>query len=160
MSFLDVAVAPAFRDEAAGRVVVPIGLRRRRGYLVRSSADEHRIRAFLKLFLFAQMAIQTLGMLAAFGVTNLGRQWNQAATAHDVIVMVVSFVVAYGLLAILPLVLLFATYRRALSSFFSAQDEVAVGPAPMAQARWLLVATMLGITLLLAIGVWLAIRAR
>ena len=160
MSFLDVAVARAFRDEPAGRVVVPVGLRQRRGYLIRSSADEHKIRAFLKLFLFAQMAIQTLGMLAAFGVTNVGRQWNQAATLHDVIVMVVSFVVAYGLLAVLPLVLLFATYRRALMSFFSAQDEVAVGPAPAAQARWLLIAAMAGVTLLLALGLWLAIRAR
>jgi hypothetical protein len=160
MSFLDVAVAPAFRDEPAGRVVVPVGLRRRRGYLVRSSADEPKIRAFLKLFVFAQMTIQTLGMVAAFGVANVGRQWNEAATLHDVIVMALSFVVAYALLAVLPLVLLFATYRHALTGFFSAQDEVAVGPAPIAQARWLLIAAVLGITLLLAIGIWLAIRAR
>lgn len=160
MSFLDVAVAPAFRDEQAGRVVVPFGLRRRRGYLVRSSADEHKIRAFLKLFVFAQMTIQTLGMLAAFGVANVGRQWNQATTLHDVIVMALSFVVAYALLAVLPLVLLFATYRRALASFFSAQDEVPVGPAPLAQARRLLIAAIAGITLLLALGIWLAIRVR
>jgi hypothetical protein len=160
MSFLDVAVAPAFRDEPAGRVVVPLGLRRRRGYLVRSSADEQKIRAFLKLFLFAQMALQMLGMLAAFGLTNVGRQWNAAENAHDVIVMAVSFVVAYGLLAILPLVLLFAIYRRALTSFFAAEDEVTVGPAPVAQARRLLVTAGIGVMLLLALGIWLAIRAR
>jgi hypothetical protein len=160
MSFLDVAVASAFRDEQAGRVVVPVGLRRRCGYLVRSSADEHKIRAFLKLFLFAQMTIQTLGLVAAFGVANVGRQWNQAATLHDVIVMALSFVVAYALLAILPLVLLFATYRHALASFFSAQDQVPVGPAPVAHARWLAIAAVGAVTLLLALGIWLAIRAR
>jgi hypothetical protein len=160
MSFLDVAVAPAFRDEQAGRVVVPVGLRRRRGYLVRSSADEHKIRAFLKLFVFAQMTIQTLGTVAAFGTANVGRQWNQAATVHDVIVMAASFVVAYALFAVLPLLLLFATYRQALASFFSAQDEVPVGPAPLGQARWLFIAAVAGVTLLLALGIWLAIRAR
>jgi hypothetical protein len=160
MSFLDVALAPAFRDEPAGRVVVPLGLRRRRGYLIRSSADEQKIRAFLKLFLFAQMTLQTLGMLAAFGLTNVGRQWNAAENAHDVIVMIVSFVVAYGLLAVLPLVLLFALYRRALASFFAAEDEVAVGPAPLTQARRYLFSAVFGVTLLLALGIWLAIRAR
>lgn len=62
MGFFDSLVSRSFRNEKAGRVVVFSGDRSHRGYLVRSAADELKIKSFLKMFLFAQLSIQSLGM--------------------------------------------------------------------------------------------------
>jgi hypothetical protein len=48
VGFIDLIVNRSFRDEPNGRVVVFDGVGRNRGYLLRSLADEQRIRAFLR----------------------------------------------------------------------------------------------------------------
>jgi len=53
MGLLDSIVSNAFRDEKAGRVVVFSGDRWSRGYIVRSAAEELKIKSFLKMFYFA-----------------------------------------------------------------------------------------------------------
>src|SRR3984893_1968632 len=65
MSLLDFIVSNAFRDEKAGRVVVFSGDRRSRGYIVRSAAEELKIKSFLKMFYFAHFYILLLGMMLA-----------------------------------------------------------------------------------------------
>jgi len=65
MGFLDFVVSRSFRDEPQGRVVVFSGLVRGQGYLVRSASDEHRIRAFIKMYVFAVLALQMLSALPA-----------------------------------------------------------------------------------------------
>jgi hypothetical protein len=49
MGLLDSIVGQCFRDEKAGRVVVFTGDRRNRGYLVKSTDQELKIKAFLKV---------------------------------------------------------------------------------------------------------------
>jgi hypothetical protein len=68
MGLIDALVSRSFRDTPAGRVVVFSGDPRKRGYLVRSPADEQRIRSFLKMFYFAELSILSLGMPGADGV--------------------------------------------------------------------------------------------
>lgn len=65
MGVLDAFVRGAFRDEPAGRVVVFRGGRRNRGYVVRSEAEELKIKSFLKMFYFAHFYILILGMMLA-----------------------------------------------------------------------------------------------
>jgi len=65
MGVLDAIVSMAFRDEPAGRVVVFSGDRRKRGYVVRSEAEELKIKSFLKMFYFAHFYILILGMSLA-----------------------------------------------------------------------------------------------
>ena len=50
MALLDSIVSANFRSENTGRVVVFPGDRRHRGYLVKSPAEELKIRSFLKMF--------------------------------------------------------------------------------------------------------------
>jgi hypothetical protein len=66
MSLLDSIVGRCFRDEKAGRVVVFVGNRRHRGYVVKSEAEELKIRSFLKMFCFASLSILLLGYVLAF----------------------------------------------------------------------------------------------
>ena len=49
MAFLDLMLDGCFRDDTVGRVVTFSGGRRNRGYLVKSQADELKIRSFLKM---------------------------------------------------------------------------------------------------------------
>src|SRR5204863_3092917 len=60
-------VDACFRNEKAGRVVIFPGDRRNRGYVVKSKADEQKIRSFLKMFFCAHLAILLLGYLLASG---------------------------------------------------------------------------------------------
>jgi hypothetical protein len=66
MSLLDSIVGQCFRDEKAGRVVVFTGDRRNRGYLVKSTAQELKIRAFLKMFFCGHLSIFLLGYFLAY----------------------------------------------------------------------------------------------
>src|SRR6202045_4255504 len=65
MGLVDSIVGKGFRDEKAGRVVVFAGDRRNRGYVVKSAAEELKIRSFLKMFYFAHLSILLLGGLLA-----------------------------------------------------------------------------------------------
>jgi len=50
MGLIDAIVDRSFRDTPAGRVVVFSGDPRKRGYVVKSLAEEKRIKSFLKMF--------------------------------------------------------------------------------------------------------------
>src|SRR5437879_244140 len=55
MTLVDSLVDACFRNEKAGRVVIFPGDRRNRGYVVKSEADEQKIRSFLKMFFCAHL---------------------------------------------------------------------------------------------------------
>jgi hypothetical protein len=54
MALLDFIVDANFRSEAVGRVVVFPGDRRHRGYVVKSQAEELKIRSFLRMFYYGE----------------------------------------------------------------------------------------------------------
>src|SRR5277367_4882893 len=162
MGVLDAFVSGAFRDEPAGRVVVFSGDRRNRGYVVRSEADELKIKSFLKMFYFAHLYILILGMMLAnawstflIHLEGMGRP-----AGHMVRTMSVS-VGVYCLVVGLPYVLLWRSYKKALPSFISSQDEVVVSDQSKRQRQWKLVLVILGSALLImAVGLVLLVRAK
>ena len=161
MGFLDRAIDGSFRDQAQGRVVVLYVKGRSRGYRIASAAEEAKIRAFIKMFTFAQMSIQLLGLFATFGwVDSLRGEFGRAERWSDLLGPAVTIVIAYSVFAILPLILLWRLYRRSLSSLVALDEEVPVAPSPAART-WRLVATVLGgLMLLLGIVIFLAARHR
>jgi hypothetical protein len=162
MSLLDSIVSRSFRDEEAGRVVVFSGDRRHRGYLVRSEAEELKIRSFLKMFFSAHLSILLLGYLLASAwamvLTNaLGRP-----AAH----MFRSVCISLGIYCIvvgLPYFLVWRSYKKSLLSFVSPQDEVYVS-GKRAGGRpgiYVAVLTVLGFaTLILAGVIFYLVRAK
>jgi hypothetical protein len=157
MSFLDSIVGQCFRNEKAGRVVVFTGDRRHRGYLVKSAADELKIRSFMKMYFSAHVSILLLGYLLASEWSRelayaLGRPAAHIFRTSGI------FLGIYSLVVGLPYFLLWKAYKNARVSFISAQDEVVVsGKRP---ARQMILAgvgvCVLGILILL--GVFWLIR--
>jgi hypothetical protein len=137
MSLLDQAVESYFRDTQGGRVLVARYQGRTRGYRVGSGADEARVKAFLKVVLFAQLSVQILGTCTAFSAVNFTGQWNAAARGHDLVVLLISFLAAYAVFAVLPVLLLWRLYRRALPSLVTLGDGVEVSPLPGTRAALL-----------------------
>jgi hypothetical protein len=160
MGVLDAIVSGAFRDEPAGRVVVFSGDRRNRGYVVRSEAEERKIKSFLKMFYFAHFYILILGMMLADAwstfVTHL--EGMGGPVGHMVRNMSVAAGV-YCLVVGLPYALLWRSYKKALPSFGSSQDEVVVSGQSKRQQRWKLVLVILALALLL-MGAGLAFLVR
>jgi len=155
MGLLDQAVESYFRDGESGRVLVARYHGRTRGYKIGSGADEARIKAFLKVLLFAQLSIQILGACTALSLVNFSGQWNAAARGHDLVVLLVTFLLAYALFAALPVLLLWRLYRGALPSLVSLSDEVNVSPLPGTRAA---LATASAVLLALALPLILLIR--
>jgi hypothetical protein len=162
MGFLDSVVGRAFRDEKAGRVVVFSGDRRNRGYLVKSEAEELRIRAFLKMFYIAHFSIFLLGLL-------LANAWSMFFThlegfgrpaEHVPRVMGISLGI-YSLVVGLPYFLLWSAYKKSLLSFVSPQDEVLVSGKSLGQQRWTVLAAMTGFGILILMAViFLLVRGK
>jgi hypothetical protein len=155
MGFLDLVVGRCFRDEDAGRVVIFAGGPRSRGYLVKSQADELKIRAFLKMFVTAQLAIQLLGMLLTI-VSSDWINYELGRPAQHLLRTSCVFLGIYSALVGLPLLLLWRSCRRARLIFVSPQDEVSVSsqnPAP----RQLYAAALIfaAISILMLAIVWL-----
>jgi|SRR5271165_4559089 len=157
MGLFDSLVGRCFRDEIAGRVVVFPGDRRKRGYLVKSEAEGLKIASFIKMYFFAHLSIFILGYLLAYAwamwlVYDLGRP------AAHLFRTACIFLGIYGLVVGLPYLLLWSTYKKALLSFVSAQDEVLVSAKRPSQQR-ALVFSLLALGLLLALAalglVWL-----
>jgi hypothetical protein len=131
MGFIDLIVNRSFRDGPTGRVVVFDGVGRGRGYLLRSLADEQRIRAFLRMYVFAELAIQLLGTLlvaawlsSVFGAT--GRPTFERELMRGGF-----FLAAYTLVVGLPFVMMWRAYRQAAPSFVAPEDAVSVSWQPM-----------------------------
>ncbi len=159
MGLLDSMVSRAFRDEHNGRVVVFSGVRRDRGYIVRSASDELKIKSFLKMFYIAYFAILWLGMMVANGCSTfiihldaMGRPAAHMLRSMGIALGVYSVVVG------LPFVFLWSTYKKAILGFVSAQDEVLVSDsAVMRQRRTVAVVLIsLGILVLGLAIFWLA----
>jgi hypothetical protein len=162
MSLLDTIVDTAFKDEKVGRIVVFSGDRRNRGYLVRSPADELKIKSFLKMFYFAHFSILLLGMLLANACATFFiniHAFGEPAK-HMFRSMGISLVL-YGLLVGLPYFLLWRSYKKALSSFASAQDEVLISGNGAGRKPWSVIAglTALGALILIA-GVLFMVHAK
>jgi len=155
-------VGRAFKNEKVGRVVVFSGDRRNRGYLVRSGAEELKIRSFLKMFYFAHFSIVLLGMLLAnawatflINIHAFGRP-----AAHLLRSASIYFGI-YGLLVGVPYLLLWRSYKKALFSFVSAQDEILISGDRARRQPWSVIAglTALG-TLILFGAILYLIRAK
>jgi len=152
MGFLDSIVSRAFRDEKAGRVVVFSGDRRNRGYIVRSAAEELKIKSFLKMFYSAHLYILVLGMMLANAwsmffthLEGIGRPIEHFARNMGIFWGV--FCVVVGL----PDFFLWRSYKKALPSLVSAQDEVVVSDQSKRQQQWKLVLVIMGLALLLTV---------
>jgi len=159
MGILDSIVSSAFRDEKAGRVVVFSGDRRSRGYIVRSAAEELKIKSFLKMFYFAHLYILLPGMILANSLSmflvHLGGMNRPIEHMNLGALMARNMGIAlgvYGVVVGLPYFFLWRSYKKALPSFVSAQDEIVVSGQEERQQRWKLVLAILGLALLLMGG--------
>jgi hypothetical protein len=154
MALLDSIVNASFRTESVGRVVVFQGDRRHRGYLVKSPADELKIRSFLKMFFCAHVSILVLGMLVASGwshdlVNALGRPALHLPRTTAIFLGIYSVVVG------IPYFLLWRSYKKAFVTFVSPEDEVLLSARPVRLPYLLIVAGLiiLGLATLLAVAV-------
>jgi len=161
MSFLDLIVDANFRSENAGRIVVFSGVARNRGFLVKSPADELRIKSFLKMFYFAHFAILWLGILLSLAWSNGLNHILRKPEDHFARTMGV-FIGIYCLVAGLPYLLLWRSFKKSIFTFVSAQDEVVVSGTSPSQQRWRLVAICIAAFafLIMALGLLLLIRAK
>ena len=156
MGVLNFIVDRFFRDEKAGRVVVFAGDRRNRGYLLKSDAEEQKIRAFLKMFFCGHLSILLLGYFLAYEssmqlVYALGRP-----AAH--LFRSISICLGIYFLVGLPYLLFWRAYKKALLSFVSAQDEVLVSGKHPSQQRVLLAVGMFAFAIAILLGAILLIR--
>jgi len=160
MGFINYIVGNQFRNEKAGRVIVFPGDRRGRGYLVKSEAEESRIRAFLKMFYFAHLSILMLGnFLAMEWSTGLNHELG-IRTLHFYKAMGIAMGI-YCIVVGVPYLLLWRSYKKAFPSFTVAQDEVVVsGNAPGQKTLIYIRAGVAALAILLAVGVFLLVRAR
>jgi hypothetical protein len=148
MGLLDSIVSNAFRDEKAGRVIVFSGDRRNRGYIVRSAAEELKIKSFLKMFYYAHLYILVLGLMLAnswsmflIHLEGMGRPIEHMARNMGIGLGV------YWVVVGLPYFFLWRSYKKALPSFVSAQDEIVVERGR--QQDWRLVVVILCLALVL-----------
>jgi hypothetical protein len=164
MGILSGIVDPCFRDDKTGRVVVFPGDGRKRGYLVKSGADEQKIRAFLQMFYSAHFAIFALGYFLAsewsrdiYHLHLLGNPADHLLRSGMISVGV--FLVVVGL----PYLLLWRSYKNTRMSFVSAEDEILVtvgGPRQSRQWQFLAIGLVIaGLAILLA-GLWLVTSAK
>ncbi|HUE52845.1 MAG TPA: hypothetical protein VMO80_10920 [Terriglobales bacterium] len=157
---LDFMVGANFRDENASRIVVFPGDRRHRGYLVKSEAEELKIRSFLKMFYFAHSSILLLGiLLSSVWSTEINHLFGRPD--EHVIRTVGIFIGIYFLVVALPYLLLWRSYKQALLSFVSTQDEVVVSEKSANQQRLLFVGVgVIAFAVLMMFGVFLLVRAK
>ena len=152
MPLLDSIVGRAFRDEKTGRVVVFPGARRQRGYVVRSESEELRIRSFLKMFYFAHFSILVLGMMVANAWSMFFTKLQSLGRPVDHVLRDMSMSLGiYCLVVGVPYLLLLRSYKKALLSFVSVQDEVVVS-GKIAGRQPQVVLVLLACGLLLVMG--------
>jgi hypothetical protein len=151
MGLVDSIVGKSFRDEKAGRVVVFEGDRRNRGYVVKSGAEELKIRSFLKMFYFAHLSILLLGGLLAnaWSMFIVGLQHRPAAHSLRIggIYLGISFLVVA-----LPYFSLWRSYKKALLNFVSAEDEVLVSGGSGDRKSWIVSLWLVAFGALILLG--------
>jgi hypothetical protein len=159
MALLDFIVSTNFRSEEAGRVVVFPGDRRHRGYIVRSEAEELKIRAFLKMFFCAHASILLLGGLVASGwATDLRHVLDRHA--RHVLRTEAIFMGIYFLVVGVPYFLVWRSYKKAFVSFISPRDEVLVSGKRPRQQQVLLAVAMITFAIVILLGVILLLRTK
>ena len=160
MGLINYLVGAQFRDEKAGRVIVFPGDRAGRGYVVKSEAEESRIRAFLKMFYFAHLSILMLGnFLAMEWSTGLNHELGRPA-AHFYRAMGIGVGIYFVVVGV-PYLLLWRSYKKAFVSFASAQDEILVsGKAPGQQTRIFISAAVIALAALIAVALFVLVRPK
>ena len=154
MGFLDYFVDPYFRDEKAGRVVVLPVDRRHQGYLVRSESEERKIRSFLEMYYCAELTIQLLSTLLTVGwVAGLDISAPHLLKSGGIFLGIYSLVVA------VPYWFLRRTYKQALLSFVSAEDEVVVSGKPPRKQK-VLAGVLIASAIVILLVVLLLVRAK
>jgi hypothetical protein len=151
MGFIDFVVNRSFRDEPQGRVVVFSGLVRGQGYLVRSASDEHRIHAFIKMFVFAALALEVLGALLVAAWLSIFLGATGTPTLERELTRGGFFLATYALVVGLPYFFLSRAYRQAVPSFVSPGDAVTLSRPLLGRAQ--LVALAVLALLLIALAV-------
>jgi hypothetical protein len=160
MGLIDAIVNRSFRDTQSGRVVVFSGDSRKRGYLVRSDAEEQKIRSFLKMFYFAHLYILVFGMMLSQGCASWFAYGSFERPAHHLLGSVSFFVGIYLLVVGVPYALLWRAYKRALTSFTAPADEVLLTGIEVSGRQWLLPALVGFAILILAAILVLVVRPR
>jgi hypothetical protein len=152
MALLDSIIDANFSSERAGRVVTFPGSRRHRGCLVKSAAEELKIRSFLKMFYFAQFSILLLGYVLA---SELSRELSYALGRPSVFLFrTVGIAIGmYALVLGVPYWLLWRSYKMALLSFVSAEDEVVVSGKSVSRRPVIVGAGLIALAILTALGV-------
>jgi hypothetical protein len=155
MSLIDDIVNRSFRDSPSGRIVVFSGDPSKQGYLLRSPAEEQKIRSFLKMFYFAHISILVIGMM----LSQAWASWlAQALLEHPArhLLSAVSITLAiYALVVGLPYALLWRAYKRSLTYFIVPADAVPLtGTAAPAARPWVAL-TIAGSALLILAAVFI-----
>ena len=158
MGLIDTMVDRSFRETQAGRVVVFSGDPRKRGHLVRSLAEEQKIRSFLKMFYFAHLYILGFGTMLSQGWASWIIHGSFDRPAHRLLGSVSIFLAIYSLMVGLPYTLLWRAYKRALTSFTASADEVSLTGTDAAGRPWILLAVAGFALLILAVILMLAVR--
>jgi hypothetical protein len=155
MGLLDYFVDPYFRDEKPGRVVVLPVDRRHQGYLVRSESEERKIRAFLKMYYCAELSIQLVSTLLTVGwVAEMDNSVPHLLKSGAIFLGIYSLVVA------LPYWLLRRTYKKALLSFVSVEDEVVVSGKRPRKQQVLLAVVVIAFAIAILLAVLLLVRSK
>jgi hypothetical protein len=157
MALLDFIVDRHFRNERAGRVVSFPGRRGRKGYVVKSAAEELKIRSFLTMFYFAHLSILVLGYLLAYESSMelsyaLGRPARHLLRTGGITLGIYSLVMGA------PFLLLWRSYKKALLSFVSVQDEVVVSEMSVSRRSWIVGAALMALAILILLGAMFLVR--
>jgi len=159
MGLLDAIIGRYFRDEEAGRVVAFPVDRRIRAYVVRSESEEQKIRAFLKMYYCAEWSLQLVSLLLTiWWITELTYA-SENSRAHFLRTGAI-FLGIYSLIVALPYFLLWRTFKTALLSFVSPQDEVVVSGKRPGQQQVLLAAGLIVFAVVILLGLILLTRAK
>jgi hypothetical protein len=134
MGLLDYFADRSFRDDPAGRVVIFTGAASKRGYLVKSADNELKIRSFLKMFCFAQLSIQLLGMLLANSwSTEISHAFGRPA--EHLFKVLAIYLGIYSLVVLVPFLLLWKSFQKEVFRFVSPEDAVVVTGKPSKDQR-------------------------
>ncbi len=158
MGLIDTIVDRSFRDTQSGRVVIFSGDPRKRGYVVRSVAEERKIKSFLKMFYFAHLYILVFGMMLSQGCALWLAYGLFDRPAHHLLGSVSSFAGIYLLMVGAPYTLLWRAYKRALTSFTASADEVLLTEIEASRRQWILLAVVGFALLILAAVLLLVVR--
>jgi hypothetical protein len=159
MALLDVIVDGYFRNEKAGRVVIFPRRFHSRGYVVRSEAEELRIRSFLKMFYFAYFSILLFGYCLAY---ESSRELSYAlgSPARHLLRTGGIFLGICSLFMGVPYWLLWRSYKKEFQSFVSVEDQVVLSGKSASRRHWSVSAGLIGLAILILVGAFLLVRSK